>query len=52
MASKINTTRLKKSLGNEVLYEVIRPQTKKLSRYKLKKQTALAQQILQEIDQV
>lgn len=45
MAPKIHTT--KKGIEkNELVYEVVRPQRKKLSRYKLKKQIGLAQTIL------
>jgi hypothetical protein len=46
MTPKIHTTRSKKGNQNNLVYEVVRPQRKKLSRYKLKKQTGIIEQIL------
>lgn len=51
MASKINN-RLKRIVQDKTVYEVVRPQAKTLSRYKIKKQAALAEQIMQEVELV
>lgn len=51
MASKINT-RLKRMVKDKTVYEVVRPQAKNLSRYKIKKQATLAEQIMQELDDI
>lgn len=46
MASKIYTRRSNKVNQNGIVYEVVRPQRKVLSRYKLKKQAGIIEQIL------
>ncbi|MEK9196627.1 MAG: hypothetical protein AAB914_04625 [Patescibacteria group bacterium] len=48
-ASRINK-QIKRIVKDEVLYQVVRPQSKNLSRYKIKRQVAIAEQILQDID--
>jgi len=45
MAPKIHTTK-KRIQSNRLVYEVVRPQRKRLSRYKLKKQAGIVGQIL------
>jgi hypothetical protein len=45
MAPKIYTTK-KGNQNNRLVYEVVRPQRKKLSRYKLKKQAGIIEQIM------
>lgn len=51
MASKINT-QLKRMIKDKTIYEVVRPQAKSSSRYKIKKQSQLAQQILDDLEQL
>lgn len=46
MVSKIYTTRSKKEEQANLIYEVVRPQRKKLSRYKFKKQANIIQGII------
>ncbi len=48
MAPKIHTNK-KGNPNNRLVYEVVRPQRKKLSRYKLKKQTGLIEQIMDDM---
>lgn len=46
MVSKIYNTRSKKQEQANLIYEVVRPQRKKLSRYKLKKQAGIIEGII------
>ena len=48
MAPKIHTTR-KRIKDNPLVYEVVRTQRKRISRYKLKKQAGIAEQILDDL---
>lgn len=48
MAPKIHTTQ-KKLQNNQLIQEVTRPQRKRVSRYKLKKQEGIAAQILDDM---
>lgn len=46
MVSKMYNTRYRKENQNSLIYEVVRPQRKKLSRYKYKKQVGIIQDIM------
>lgn len=46
MSPKIYPNQPKKVNQDKLVYEVVRPHRKKLSRYKLKKQTGIIQQII------
>jgi hypothetical protein len=46
MTPKIYTTKPKKGFPNKLVYDVVRPQRKVLSRYKIKKQAGIIEQIL------
>lgn len=45
MSPKIHITK-KRTQNNPMVYEVVRPHRKKLSRYKFKKQVGFAEQIM------